>query len=584
MFRIYLSINDEKRQILSLHYEYFHPVYKSEDEYRKTLYKNYPYKFEDKYDLSPYRDYELPVLGNGPLDSHLAYEAKQTVSEIQTGGYWSRDKSNREMYYDALTRLRYGKRLDRGIIPNLNHLYDMELRPSEAPGRHWSDIVIGGHFSLLLESTDNDLFFYEWLSTGRLHQGELQVFTGDSGNYFRIRFWDCYCVGVGEQMSALSACPMLMSLYLSPAVVENRGVKFEKIWKKTEIKREPFKAGVVAIETANEKLQITAVEGTKVSHPKGTLIYKVIAYNRSEVTASDRIRTKWSVEIDGKEYPQNWQGDQIQVTAKDEWVGKEIIVKPYLDDKLSQVSVKTKVIEFKKCVYFARSERIRGMDLKGNLSEDMKYGDVTAEELIRHDKGYEPLLKLNDMNLFNYQYMLAGTGSIIKGGTNSREVIDHFKKNIGTEYSSQYMNEQLKNHKTLKLFVYNTNGVLDVLCKQLSVYGGNINKVPLLIGAIESTRVKFTTKLDLINGMSITVDDTVAYEVYVEDYELISKDTFNCKLRIKIYDHYGLDRADVDKNDWHVGFKAWYILQHVRGYRPFLTCMECVVDVNNQKF
>ena len=259
MFRIYLSINDEKRQILSLHYEYFHPVYKSEDEYRKTLYKNYPYKFEDKYDLSPYRDYELPVLGNGPLDSHLAYEAKQTVSEIQTGGYWSRDKSNREMYYDALTRLRYGKRLDRGIIPNLNHLYDMELRPSEAPGRHWSDIVIGGHFSLLLESTDNDLFFYEWLSTGRLHQGELQVFTGDSGNYFRIRFWDCYCVGVGEQMSALSACPMLMSLYLSPAIVENRGVKFEKIWKKTEIKREPFKAEVVAVpyeKTDKPKVQI----------------------------------------------------------------------------------------------------------------------------------------------------------------------------------------------------------------------------------------------------------------------------------------------------------------------------------------
>ena len=122
-----------------------------------------------------------------------------------------------------------------------------------------------------------------------------------------------------------------------------------------------------------------------------------------------------------------------------------------------------------------------------------------------------------------------------------------------------------------------------MLSEKLRAYKGNINEVQLLVGKINSTRVKFNTFGDKLNSMSISVDDTSAYEVFVEDYQLVAKDAFSCKLRIKIYDNYGLDKADVDKFNWK-GFRAWYVLQHVKGYRPFLTCMECVVEVKNHKF
>jgi len=85
--------------------------------------------------------------------------------------------------------------------------------------------------------------------------------------------------------------------------------------------------------------------------------------------------------------------------------------------------------------------------------------------------------------------------------------------------------------------------------------------------------------------MTISVDDTSAYQVYIDDFVLINDNTFNCKLRIEIYDHYGLDTADVEKiYGFGAGFRAWYVLQHVRGYKPFLTYLQCTIPIKNQSF
>lgn len=84
--------------------------------------------------------------------------------------------------------------------------------------------------------------------------------------------------------------------------------------------------------------------------------------------------------------------------------------------------------------------------------------------------------------------------------------------------------------------------------------------------------------------MIIAVDDIFAYQVYVDDYKLHSHRVFSCKLRIIVYDHFGLDMADVEKFSFAAGFRAWYVLQHIRGYKPFLTSMECIIPINKQSF
>lgn len=56
------------------------------------------------------------------------------------------------------------------------------------------------------------------------------------------------------------------------------------------------------------------------------------------------------------------------------------------------------------------------------------------------------------------------------------------------------------------------------------------------------------------------------------------------------YDHFSLDWEDVVKNggrrlpQYHTGdfFKAWYVLQHYRNAKPFITEMQCTMFVGGR--
>ncbi|WP_373810664.1 DUF3289 family protein, partial [Porphyromonas macacae] len=195
-------------------------------------------------------------------------------------------------------------------------------------------------------------------------------------------------------------------------------------------------------------------------------------------------------------------------------------------------------------------------------------------------------LKASDRELFADMHMLAGMGSLSGGGELLTALIGHFKDSTGTPFSNAYMDQKLKEHPSFHTFVYQKGkGVLDNLKKQLKDVSGNINKIKMpLIGKITSDRTKFNTLKDKLNGMTLAVDDTSAYEVYVDDYKLTAPNTFNCNLRVIVYDNYGLDAEDIAKYGTMAGFRAWYVLQHVRGYKPFLTKMTCIIPIRNKTF
>lgn len=52
-------------------------------------------------------------------------------------------------------------------------------------------------------------------------------------------------------------------------------------------------------------------------------------------------------------------------------------------------------------------------------------------------------------------------------------------------------------------------------------------------------------------------------------------------MKVNIYDHFGLDKADVDKYWYQPGFGSWFALQHYDAlnnkYKPFVT--EIYIDV-----
>ena len=419
-------------------------------------------------------------------------------------------------------------------------------------------------------------------------EGYLRISPSEEDTMVReLKFDEAYLVGYSEQQYDDWGAPVTMCVSISPIRLDfNRTVCIERrnssIWREYRAEKPLFKAPV---HTPPSPL-VTSVKGEETALPTHTVKYTVTGYNLATIGASDRERVKWLVRVDGRDEQLSQRGETLELTIKPEWTGKDVTVMPYLRKPNEEVSLKTTVERFPKSILFARSMKRPGKTLTGETAEDMLCADKTPEEVRRMHRLFGLQLKASDKELFADMYMLAGLGSLSGGGELLTALIGHFKGSTGTPFSNAYMDQKLKEHPSFHTFVYQKGeGVLDNLIKQLRKILGNINKIYILQkGEIISDRTKFNTLKDKLNGMTLAVDDTSAYEVYVDDYKLTAPNTFNCNLRIIVYDNYGLDAADIAKYGTIAGFRAWYVLQHVRGYKPFLTKMTCIIPIKNQTF
>ena len=419
-------------------------------------------------------------------------------------------------------------------------------------------------------------------------EGYLRISPSEEDTMVReLKFDEAYLVGYSEQQYDDWGAPVTMCVSISPIRLDfNRTVCIERrnssIWREYRAEKPLFKAPV---HTPPSPL-VTSVKGEETALPTHTVKYTVTGYNLATIGASDRERVKWLVRVDGRDEQLSQRGETLELTIKPEWTGKDVTDMPYLRKPNEEVSVKTTVERFPKSILFARSMKRPGKTLTGETAEDMLCADKTPEEVRRIHRLFGLQLKASDKELFADMYMLAGMGSLSGGGELLTALIGHFKGSSGTPFSNAYMDQKLKEHPSFHTFVYQKDkGVLDNLKKQLKKVLGNIKRVKLLQeGEIRSDRTKFNTLKDKLNGMTLAVDDTSAYEVYVDDYKLTAPNTFSCNLRIIVYDNYGLDAEDVAKYGTIAGFRAWYVLQHVRGYKPFLTKMTCIIPIKNQTF
>lgn len=98
------------------------------------------------------------------------------------------------------------------------------------------------------------------------------------------------------------------------------------------------------------------------------------------------------------------------------------------------------------------------------------------------------------------------------------------------------------------------------------------------------------TTSDKFWGPTIAINDTWAYDVDIQNYTPSADGTYTAELRVILYDHFGLDVPDLDISLWKpfkpyglAGlFRAWFILQHVRGYRPFITVIDTIHPIEGR--
>lgn len=594
MIKAKITIDGQSRWLNALFYEYFLPVYPDKSFYRAFLKKNFPYEFCDSHSPISFTHKKVPRITPTRTDIKIADDCRRmvespfqnlAVNETLNYGFGHQNTpSEKDQYYETLSKERCNRFLDRGLNPNESGLYDMLLRPSELNDARINSSLAGGLFSIEFDSTENDELFMDWLILGTKKEGQFAIYKGDDPHFMKIEFWDCYCVGLQERMQQGDR-PMQMALRLSPAITRNRSVvKHEKSWKTSDIQKEWKPVATSApIEQEEKKVLVEKVEGEAEAMPGQTIIYNTTQY--SEIpSAEDKKNVKWELKIDGNSKPIKETGESVKISIEKEWAGKTITVMPYLNSPTESVSTKTKVINWELPKYFAKSAKEPGYDVDGAVAEDMTFLTTTNEKLIDYNKLFWVQANSSDEALFADMYILARGVSLKGGWDNCKALIDHFRSSSGTPFSSDYLNNALANHPTLKEFLNGNRGVIFYLKEQLKKYNGNINNIEFQDKKIQSSRVKFAAGADKLNGLTFSVNDTHSYKIYIEDYDLKSNNTFDAKLRIEIYDHFGLDFPDIEKFVLGAGFRAWYVLQHVRGYKPFITKMTCIHTITNQSF
>ena len=419
-------------------------------------------------------------------------------------------------------------------------------------------------------------------------EGSIELYDGTSDlPVRRVQFSKAYITGYKETFDPTSGSGMTTYVEITPMEMTiNKVITVERkyfgLWSKVKAAAVRPREVVVDVKPTVRVTEVAAAEKTAIPFQKVECMVK--AYNSRSVSSDERSRVCWRLKVDGKEIALGTRGEKITLEMRREWAGKQILVMAYLSKASEQVSAPITVKRFPPVKLFATSANLPGRDEAGRVAEDMRYKDKTYEEIQKIGWLFHIQLNVKEEMLWDNMRSLMNLGSTIWGNANLKALVAHFKGGSGATFSSAYMNEQMKKHATFKDFVYNKkNGVMTILKGALKEVKGNLHNLTVQKSVIESERTKFNTWKDRLNGMILAVDDTSAYKIYILDYELTSPNTFSCKLRIDVYDNFGLDEKDVRKFYALVGFRAWYVLQHYRGFRPFLTKMTTIIELKDEK-
>lgn len=230
--------------------------------------------------------------------------------------------------------------------------------------------------------------------------------------------------------------------------------------------------------------------------------------------------------------------------------------------------------------------RVKGEKSAGVIADDMCYGDAvnlaTGHSIYDRDeiKGLGWLMS-NDIDKSEARHwtalrvMVADLFSVGELEVVALKMIDKFKANTGGEFTDDVLTKHVQDHDSTKRFLVS----LDTLITT-SIVKANGNLKPLKNETVDWNgkdygHPRFNTYGDTFaGGLTICMNDTWAYEVSITEYE-INGSSFSGKYKVILYDHFGLDKPDVEKKySWLAGFRSWFILQHRRNFKPFITKVE----------
>lgn len=260
-------------------------------------------------------------------------------------------------------------------------------------------------------------------------------------------------------------------------------------------------------------------------------------------------------------------------------------------------------------------------------TDDMRYGDIT-EDRLRREFGLNNISNVVDpytltrLTAFdNPQSRFVGANSAIHRGDilsvqqctkllfeemqatslpysfigPHRHLINQMLRNFQLSRALAFHNPQLNIAYRDKLHSdYAAKNTVSVMQETIGTFidytskGFPHERLENLTSAIKlSVLPKFDSLiLDKINGMGITVHDVYATKIEILRLE-VNEHGWKASVRFTSQDHFGLDVGDIRKQKFNQFqfFKIWFILQRFDkfGFRPFLTNMEAVIDIEGKR-
>ncbi len=262
---------------------------------------------------------------------------------------------------------------------------------------------------------------------------------------------------------------------------------------------------------------------------------------------------------------------------------KKLTVYAYLQSPVVKIESEIDAIDlpFVMDRYRAPGERAAGI-----LANDMGYGDgvdmTTGHAVYTRDQiksvGW---LMTADIDLpasyhwSNMRFMVTSLFSVGELQAVALKMIAKFQSNSGGEFTDDVLTSKVEEHASTKRFVASlTEVIVDTIKRE----GGNITSLKNEVidwNGKPYGRPRFSTLKDTFaGGLTICINDVWAYEVSITEYEVDSAE-FSGKFKVTLFDQFGLDKPDVDKKFGYLsGFRSWFLLQHRRDFKPFITKIE----------
>ena len=173
---------------------------------------------------------------------------------------------------------------------------------------------------------------------------------------------------------------------------------------------------------------------------------------------------------------------------------------------------------------------------------------------------------------------------------NIKRMIAKFKRNEGGVYEDKILTKYVSDNPNTAKYCMN---VEDYIAEQLKQNITDLKKAedpkPYFGGAEVITKNRklknkeyFTKPIysydnlsNVTGGLTIALNDIWAAEVLLKEVNT-DNDNYKAKYQVTLWDHFGLDLPDMEKifniiPSIGETFLTWFILQHLRGYKPFIT-------------